>query len=72
MKCIGVTILIANAIIFPSKISLAQGAGAPGLAGVGCNWKRASCGLFKGSYEACLVNGDGNQCPSCGSTTRTC
>ncbi|UJP65952.1 hypothetical protein [Mongoliitalea daihaiensis] len=36
-----------------------------------CLWKRQSCGLFQGSFEACLVNGDGMPC-SCGEVTRNC
>lgn len=44
-----------------------------GLEGPGgdCKWKRASCGLFQGTYEACLTNGDGSLC-SCGDVTRNC
>jgi len=36
-----------------------------------CKWKQVSCGIFSGSYEACLTNGDGNTC-SCGTVTRDC
>lgn len=36
-----------------------------------CLWKKQSCGLFQGSYEACLVNGDGMPC-TCGDVTRNC
>jgi len=36
-----------------------------------CKWKRSSCGLFGGTYEACLTNGDGNAC-TCGDVTRNC
>lgn len=36
-----------------------------------CKWKRASCGLFQGTYEACLTNGDGNAC-EWGAVTRIC
>ncbi|MDR1980567.1 MAG: NVEALA domain-containing protein [Tannerellaceae bacterium] len=40
--------------------------------GSGCKWKLIDCpGLWTGSYEACLVNGDGNSC-SCGIVTRDC
>jgi len=36
-----------------------------------CKWKQVSCGVFSGSYEGCLINGDGNAC-SCGAVTRDC
>jgi hypothetical protein len=55
-------------------MSLPIGASAQGgLEGPGgdCKWKRASCGLFQGTYEACLTNGDGSLC-SCGDVTRNC
>lgn len=38
----------------------------------GCKWKKVSCsGWFSGSYEACVINGDGNSC-TCGQVTREC
>ena len=37
-----------------------------------CKWKVIDCpGIGTGDYEACLENGDGNNC-SCGSVTREC
>jgi hypothetical protein len=59
---------LLNITSMPSGVS-AQG----GLKGPGgdCKWKRASCGLFQGTYEACLTNGDGSLC-SCGDVTRNC
>jgi len=37
-----------------------------------CKWKPIDCGGWGGgSYEACLVNGDGFQC-TCGAVTREC
>lgn len=37
-----------------------------------CKWKQVDCpGWGGGSYEACLVNGDGLQC-TCGAVTREC
>jgi len=39
--------------------------------GGSCKWSKLSCGVFSGSYEACLDNGDGNSC-ECGKTTRNC
>ena len=37
-----------------------------------CKWKMFDCpGWGTGDYEACLVNGDGFECP-CGSISRNC
>ena len=40
--------------------------------GSACKWSQVSCpGLFGGTREVCLDDGDGNTC-ICGSTTRPC
>jgi len=36
-----------------------------------CKWEKARCGMFGGSYEACLEGGNGNSC-DCGQRTRDC
>ena len=37
-----------------------------------CKWKATDCpGLGTGDYEACLTNGNGNEC-KCGSVSREC
>ena len=37
-----------------------------------CKWKQLDCpGWGTGTYEACLVIGDGNSC-TCGEVTRNC
>ncbi|TDK48011.1 hypothetical protein [Algoriphagus formosus] len=66
---IGLAFIALISFTSMSSAVFAQG----GLEGPGgdCKWKRASCGLFQGTYEACLTNGDGSLC-SCGDVTRNC
>jgi len=65
--------IIAPVLMFIAIVTINEdGIAETNAPGEECKWLEVDCpGWFSGSYEACLVTGDGTVC-TCGTVSRKC